>query len=215
MLFGILFNKKHSFSEKLYNKKILKKAINHLEGTLEPLKVNTSHLHVLDIVALSVSRYLLSNQSRTRSINDIMPMIGARFYTQLDSAQLRSDVIENELSKEVENGRLFRLIAKLGIINERPEYAMDPQWSETGDRYMLKLFRDYLFHQVDENGAPWVDMSHIVMCLNKLDAGSPEKISLMSRDEQNILVVSYAELKRFFENSFSDILNGAHASGIP
>jgi hypothetical protein len=26
-------------------------------------------------------------------------MIGARFYTQLDSAQLRSDVVENELTK--------------------------------------------------------------------------------------------------------------------
>ncbi|XP_060556604.1 PAN2-PAN3 deadenylation complex subunit pan3-like isoform X2 [Ruditapes philippinarum] len=158
--------------------------------------------------------YLLGNQNRPRSINDIMPMIGARFYTQLDSAQLRSDVIETELAKEVENGRLFRLLCKLGVINERPEFNLDPQWSETGDRYMLKLFRDYVFHQVDENGAPWVDMSHIVMCLNKLDAGSPEKISLMSRDEQNILVVSYAELKQCFENSFGDILNSAHTSGI-
>ena len=28
-----------------------------------------------------------------------MPMIGARFYTQLDSAQLRNDILENELAK--------------------------------------------------------------------------------------------------------------------
>ena len=45
---------------------------------------------------------------------------------------------------------------------------MDPSWSETGDRYLLKLFRDYLFHQVAENGAPWVDLAHIVACLNKV-----------------------------------------------
>lgn len=45
---------------------------------------------------------------------------------------------------------------------------MDPSWSETGDRYLLKLFRDYLFHQVTENGAPWVDLAHIVACLNKV-----------------------------------------------
>ena len=45
---------------------------------------------------------------------------------------------------------------------------MDPAWSETGDRYMLKLFRDYLFHQVDENAAPWLDMAHVVQCLNKV-----------------------------------------------
>jgi hypothetical protein len=32
------------------------------------------------------------------------------------------DYMHNELSKEVENGRLFRLICKLGFINERPEY---------------------------------------------------------------------------------------------
>lgn len=131
-----------------------------------------------------------------------MPMIGARFYTQLDAAQMRSDVIENELAKEVENGRLFRLLVKLGTINERSEYSMDPTWSETGDRYLLKLFRDYLFHQVTEDGRPWLDMSHVVQCLNKLDAGVQEKICLMSRDEQNVLVVSYAELKQYFESSF-------------
>ena len=44
-------------------------------------------------------RYLLTNQNRLRSVNDIMPMIGARFYTQLDSAQLRNDILENELAK--------------------------------------------------------------------------------------------------------------------
>ena len=44
----------------------------------------------------------------------------------------------------------------------------DVQWTETGDRYMLKLFRDYVFHQVTSNGQPWVDLSHIVQCLNKV-----------------------------------------------
>lgn len=34
-----------------------------------------------------------------RSVNDIMPMIGARFYTQLDAAQMRNDVIEEDLAK--------------------------------------------------------------------------------------------------------------------
>lgn len=53
---------------------------------------------------------------------------------------------------------------------------MDSQWSETGNRYMLKLFRDYLFHSVTEDGSPWLDMSHIVSTLNKLDAGTLEKV---------------------------------------
>jgi len=129
-----------------------------------------------------------------------MPMIGARFYTQLDAAQNHSDNVENELSKEMENGRLFRLLVKLGSINERPEYIylqyysflscsvlfisvfrfnLDPAWSETGDRYMLKLFRDYLFHQVTEEGRPWLDMSHVVQTLNKLDSGSSDTVNFL------------------------------------
>ncbi|XP_078494420.1 PAN2-PAN3 deadenylation complex subunit pan3-like [Ciona intestinalis] len=149
--------------------------------------------------------YLLTPQQRPHNVNDIMPMIGARFYTQLDAALLRCDVIENEMAKEVENGRLFRMLSKLGVINERPEFGMEATWSETGDRYLLKLFRDHLFHQVTETGAPWVDMAHIVQCLNKLDAGVPEKLCLMSRDEQNVLVVSYAELKKAFEKCFQEL----------
>lgn len=53
---------------------------------------------------------------------------------------------------------------------------MDVTWSETGDRYMLKLFRDYLFHSVNEDGTPWLDHAHIIQCLNKLDAGTLEKV---------------------------------------
>lgn len=45
---------------------------------------------------------------------------------------------------------------------------MDMSWSETGDRYLLKLFRDYLFHQITETGKPWIDMAHIVTSLNKV-----------------------------------------------
>uniref|UniRef100_A0A8D0CH16 PAN2-PAN3 deadenylation complex subunit PAN3 n=1 Tax=Scleropages formosus TaxID=113540 RepID=A0A8D0CH16_SCLFO len=155
--------------------------------------------------------YLLTEQTRLRSVNDIMPMIGARFYTQLDASQMRNDVIEEDLAKEVQNGRLFRLLAKLGTITERPEFQKDPTWSETGDRYLLKLFRDYLFHQVTEAGTPWIDLSHIVSCLNKLDAGVPEKISLVSRDEKSVLVVTYSDLKRCFDSTFQELL--AAASG--
>ena len=50
-------------------------------------------------LSILLGRYLLTPQQRPHSVNDIMPMIGARFYTHLDSAMLRGDVIENELSK--------------------------------------------------------------------------------------------------------------------
>lgn len=110
---------------------------------------------------------------------------------------------------------------------------MDVTWSETGDRYMLKLFRDYLFHSVTDDGTPWLDHAHIVQCLNKLDAGTLEKVSihpviaqlwpnvrnksftcrfrfllqvqLMSRDEQSILIVTYEELKHCLDQAFCEL----------
>lgn len=65
---------------------------------------------------------------------------------------------------------------------------------ETGDvnvplfRYMLKLFRDYVFHQVMEDGRPFLDMSHVISCLNRLDAGIPDKVEHRFMDVSNVYV---------------------------
>lgn len=158
----------------------------------------------------NIISYLISskpqNSNKHRSIDEIMPMIGARFYMQLDHVYLKYDYLFDELTKEIDNGRLLRLLSKLGTINERSEHQLDPNWSETGDRYMLKLFRDYLFHQFDEDGRPWLDLGHIISNLNKFDAGSTEKICLVSRDAQNVIIVSFEELKRCFEAAINDLI---------
>lgn len=39
----------------------------------------------------------------------------------------------------------------------------------------MKLFRDFVFHQVGEDGAPILDWGHVAEALSKLDAGVPEK----------------------------------------
>ena len=126
--------------------------------------------------------YLLTNPTRLKTVNDLMPMIGnvnftkitvcvefkwnswhsdfykyfflqifilgARFYAQLDAALTHNDIIEAELAKEIESARLFRLLTKLSTVVDRAELNGDFGWAEYGDRYMLKLFRDYVFHQV-------------------------------------------------------------------
>eukprot|EP00003_Mantamonas_plastica_P018566 TRINITY_DN3035_c0_g1_i1.p1 TRINITY_DN3035_c0_g1~~TRINITY_DN3035_c0_g1_i1.p1 ORF type:complete len:126 (-),score=46.35 TRINITY_DN3035_c0_g1_i1:150-527(-) len=120
--------------------------------------------------------------------------------------EMFKDGLLDELSKEIENGRLFRIMCKLGFINERPHHNNDDQWSETADRYLLKLFRDFVFHQVSEEGKPVLDLVHVVECLNKLDIGYTEKITLMSRDQKDILVVSYEDLKKCVEKSFMDLM---------
>lgn len=165
-----------------------------------------SRLYSNDLKALIVTLLSIKQNPSPQTINDIMPMIGARFYVQLNLSYEALDARQAELDREVINGRLFRMISKLNMIIERPELRFDPSWSETGDRYMLKLFRDYLFHQSNEDGTPWLDTGHVVSTLCKFDVGSLERICLISRDEQHILVVSYEELKKCFDKSFNELV---------
>lgn len=139
------------------------------------------------------------------TVYDVLPYLVDRYMDELANMTLYVDTMENELQKELHNGRLFRALTKLGFINERPEYESDPGWSETGDRYILKLFRDYLFHQSDESGNPKVDWGHLICSMNKLDAGSDEKIVLGSRDGSNLLVVSFRDIKKLIDVSFIDL----------
>ena len=70
---------------------------------------------------------------------------------------------------------------------------------------MLKLFRDFVFHQTDGEGNPVLDLGHVVTSLNKLDAGDGEKICLASRDGQALLVVSYADVSRCLEGAYEEL----------
>lgn len=51
---------------------------------------------------------------------------------------------------------------------EKYRFARDYRWSETGDKYIVKLFRDYVFHSVDENGRPVISLTHVLTHLNKV-----------------------------------------------
>jgi len=144
-------------------------------------------------IQLRDSIYYLYTGS-TKIIDEYVKSIANQAFQNFDSALHYEDSLESALSRELENGRLVRLLCKFGFINERPEYDHDPRWSETGDRYYLKLFRDYVFHSVDESNNPVVDMAHVLTCLNKLDAGVDEKIMLVSRDSMNCFVVTYKEV---------------------
>jgi PAB-dependent poly(A)-specific ribonuclease subunit 3 len=67
----------------------------------------------------------------------------------------------------------LRLLVKLGFVNERPEGPSGgADWAETGDRYLLKLFRDFVFHRLTPEGGPDLDWGGVVESLTKLDAGA-------------------------------------------
>ena len=139
------------------------------------------------------------------SIANLNQLLAPRLLDELDQSAAAADALHSHLRGEYENGRMLRLMLKLNMVTERPEFAHSPQWSETGDRYVLKLFRDYVFHQNSQDGLPVLDAGHIVSALNKLDCGDPEKILLCSRDNKDILVVSFADVRRCLEAAVHDL----------
>ncbi|WWC68117.1 uncharacterized protein I206_102038 [Kwoniella pini CBS 10737] len=158
----------------------------------------------------SLVMFLISKPSPMKSVDEAIKIMGPRILNELDAMQNYADTLESDLGAEMENGRIIRLLTKLGFINERAEFELDPRWSDTGDRYILKLFRDYVFHSVGVDGKPILDLSHVLTCLNKLDAGLDERIMLVSRDDQSCLVVSYREIKHCIEAAFNELRNAGN-----
>jgi len=129
--------------------------------------------------------FLMSQPVPMKTVDQIITMLGPRVLQEINDVQDANDDLESDLSRELENGRLVRLMMKFGFINERPEFDMDPAWSETGDRYIIKLFRDYVFHQVDEAGLPVLDVAHVLTCLNKVSVlflKQKERVCVLARE---------------------------------
>ncbi|KAJ2156841.1 PAB-dependent poly(A)-specific ribonuclease subunit 3, partial [Coemansia sp. RSA 552] len=155
--------------------------------------------------------YLSHQLTPVVSADGILRLAGSRVLAELDAARRETDLLLDNLRLEMTNGRLVRLLCKMNFITERADSSMDADWSETGDRYLIKLFRDYVFHMVDEDGRPVTNMAHVVGNLNRLDAGSHEKVLLMSQDEKSCLVVTYGEIKRCVEESYRELQPAAGA----
>lgn len=89
------------------------------------------------------------------------------------------------------------------MLCERPEYDYT---NEHSLRYILPLFRDYVFHQVDSTGRPALDLAHVISCLNKVDAGTEERVSLTSRDENTCVIVSFREIRTVVDGMWGDLV---------
>lgn len=139
------------------------------------------------------------------TVNQVLGLIGPRMALELGNVWTHSDALEGKLFVEFDSSRMFRLMSLLGFINERGDAGVEPQWAETGDRYLLKLFRDYVFHRVDEDGNPVLDMAHVAECLSRLDVGSPEQVLLSSRDGGSLLVATYEDLRRCLLQSIDEL----------
>lgn len=76
-------------------------------------------MYSLDLKNLTA--YLLGKPTTMKSIDEVLRLAGPRILNELDALQTYNDSLESDLGAEVENGRVARLLMKLGFINERPE----------------------------------------------------------------------------------------------
>ena len=136
----------------------------------------------------------------------IVEKIGYMYSFKSEQMTTGQDRIMAELRKNLDTARLFQILAKINSIADRPGLLEDWRWAQTGERYIVGLFRDYLFFQGDEFGRPAVDFGHVTDALAKADVGSGESIMLTDRDGASVLVVSFIEIKRCIESSFKQIL---------
>jgi PAB-dependent poly(A)-specific ribonuclease subunit 3 len=85
----------------------------------------------------------LINAPRPPSIIDISRAIASRVFDEQDAVYVALDRSEQALSAEHDASRALRLLLKMGFATERPELGPNRRWAQSGDCYVLTLFRDY------------------------------------------------------------------------
>lgn len=86
---------------------------------------------------------LVAPNANVPLIHDVCRAISGRVFDEMDLSRVAADKTETALAAEYESGRALRLLLKMGFVNERPEFGMNRRWTESGDCYVLMLFRDY------------------------------------------------------------------------
>lgn len=149
-------------------------------------------------------------------VAELCRALGERLTMEVGHQQGIADLFLSECGKEVHNGRLMKLLMKLNFViggcND-----LSNEWSDSGEKFPLRLFFNYLFNQVDENNRPRVDWGHVYHALNKLDSGSEDLVQLISMDGSNsyMFVVSYRDLKQLAEKAFDSLLMQAEVPTTP
>ena len=154
----------------------------------------------------SVIEELFSTNATAESVLALSGAFVAYKAEQLESTQ---DLLVSELRKYVDQSRMHKMLVKISAISDRAHLLEDWRWASTGDRYIVQLFRDYVFYQNDETGRPFLDFGHVSDCLAKVDVGSFEPIMLMNRDGSSVIVTTYNDIRRCIETSFKEIADAS------
>ncbi|KAL2257310.1 hypothetical protein VTK26DRAFT_344 [Humicola hyalothermophila] len=176
--------------------------LNNVQAALDTLAAKYS-ANLKDAVAWLITP---PNVGESKTVENLVSGIASRMTTFFDLALQDNDEKQFHLARELENGRIARNLMKLAAIVDRGDLGGTQSWSETGDRYQLKLFRDYVFHRVDADGKPNLSIGHMLSCLSKLDAGVDEMVVLTSRDNESVFVLTYRELRQMFDRAFNELV---------
>lgn len=98
------------------------------------------------------------------------------------------------LTREMENGRLFRLVSKLAFVTDRPSSDVGAASGDTGNSYLLQLFRDFVFHQGERDAGRVIDWGHIVENLNKVGEMYWQSLNWMNWETSWIFLSSVGAL---------------------
>lgn len=77
------------------------------------------------------------------AVREVCRALGPHMWEEHDQLYQMVDTAEHALATEYDAGRSLRLLLKLGFVNERPELGPNRRWSQSGDCYILSLFRDF------------------------------------------------------------------------
>jgi len=127
----------------------------------------------------------------------------------------RVEALDALLAAEAGSGRMLRLMVKLCHVLDRPEADTDPVWGSAGDGAVLAAMRDAVFHQTDEAGRPVLDPSHVIECLQRLDAGDPQRVLLPARDGQSVMTASWATIRGSLHTAFSGLTKASRGPVAP
>jgi len=182
--------------------------INNSNGDeLKVLIDQISHKYSVELV--QVIQYLLFD-NQLEDISQVSSRIAHRLCEELSHTHMYSDMIENELAKELENGRLLRLLLKMNYIWEHLPNSNNNNSNNSGkndstsnnnsnsisNHRVLKILRDTMF------GQNVFDVAHMIDLMNKIDCGLNQKI-ILAQDE-DLLIASYKELKQTLQSEFNN-----------
>jgi len=98
---------------------------------------------ILNILAFLVDHY---NRSLPVSVTQILSLVTPQIVYDYSHVWLHADRLEAELNRRLNASRLFRIISLFGFVLDWEDGSTNPQWSETEEKYILRLFFEYMFH---------------------------------------------------------------------